>query len=92
MEVVAIVVVQAVIRRHQIDNLRETSLVSVDKWDGDTLDKVEAVALLDWIKVKNSRYSQLEGREELFERSRPVTVARQRTDHVAAEFDTDGAK
>src|SRR5262249_24082047 len=25
-----------------------------------------------WIKVKNSRYSQLEGREELFERSRHV--------------------
>jgi ATP-dependent DNA ligase len=23
----------------------------------------------DWIKVKNSRYSQLDGREELFERN-----------------------
>jgi ATP-dependent DNA ligase len=26
-----------------------------------------------WIKVKNSRYSQIEGREELFERSTPIS-------------------
>ena len=30
--------------------------------------KVTEKPLRNWIKVKNSRYSQLEGREELFER------------------------
>ena len=35
----------------------------------DSLYKVNEKPSRYWIKVKNSRYSQLEGREELFERA-----------------------